>query len=108
MLNLIAAKAMSEVTDDLSEEMQRLARAGADVGLFAANTPHIVFDDLQRRSPIPLISIVEATREAADELGLRSLGLFVSDSQCKVVVDGHTHGLECDTLSGYKAMRYLA
>src|SRR5208282_6142060 len=76
MLNLFAAKAMSEVTDYLSEEMQRLARAGADVGLFAANTPHIVFDDLQRRSPIPLISIVEATREAAEELGLRSLGLF--------------------------------
>jgi aspartate racemase len=76
MLDLIAAKALSEVTAYLSGEMQRLARAGADVGLFAANTPHIVFGELQRRSPIPLISIVEATREAAEELGLRRLGLF--------------------------------
>ena len=76
MLDLIAAKALSEVTGYLSGEMQRLARAGADVGLFAANTPHIVFGELQRRSSIPLISIVEATREAADELGLRRLGLF--------------------------------
>ncbi len=76
MLDLIAANALSEVTAYLSEEMQRLARAGADVGLFAANTPHIVFDELQRRSPIPLISIVEATREVAEELGLRRLALF--------------------------------
>jgi len=76
MLDLIAANALSEVTAYLSEEMQRLARAGADVGLLAANTPHIVFDELQRRSPIPLISIVEATREVAEELGLRRLALF--------------------------------
>jgi aspartate racemase len=39
MLDLIAAKALSEVTAYLSGEMQRLARAGADVGSFAANTP---------------------------------------------------------------------
>jgi aspartate racemase len=76
MLDLIAANALPEVTAYLSGEMHRLARAGADVGLFAANTPHIVFDELQRRSSIPLISIVEATREAAEELGLCRLGLF--------------------------------
>src|SRR5580658_4140684 len=76
MLDLIAAKALPEVTAYLSGEMQRVAWAGADIGLFAANTPHIVFGELQRRSPIPLISIVEATREAAEELGLRRLGLF--------------------------------
>jgi aspartate racemase len=76
MLDLIAANELSEVTSYLSGEMERLARAGADIGLFAANTPHIVFGELQRRSPIPLISIVEATREAAVELGFLRLGLF--------------------------------
>ena len=76
MLDLIAANELSEVTAYLSGEMERLVRAGADVGLFASNTPHIVFGELQRRSSIPLISIVEATREAAEELGLRRLGLF--------------------------------
>ena len=76
MLDLIAANQLSEVTAYLSGEMERLIRAGADVGLLAANTPHIVFDELQRRSSIPLISIVEATRAAAEELGLRRLGLF--------------------------------
>ena len=76
MLDLIAANELSEVIEYLADEVQRLARAGADVGLLAANTPHIVFDEIQRRSSIPLISIVEATREAAEELGLRRLGLF--------------------------------
>jgi aspartate racemase len=76
VLDLIAANELSEVTGYLSGEMERLVRAGADVGLFASNTPHIVFGELQRRSSIPLISIVEATREAAEELGLRRLGLF--------------------------------
>jgi aspartate racemase len=76
MLDLIAASKLSEVTAYLSGEIERLARAGADVGLLGANSAHIVFDELQRRSSIPLISIVEATREAAEGLGLRRLGLF--------------------------------
>jgi aspartate racemase len=76
MLDLIAANKLSEVTAYLSGEIERLVRAGADVGLLAANSAHIVFDELQRRSSIPLISIVEATREAAEGLGLRRLGLF--------------------------------
>lgn len=76
VLDLIAANELSDLTAYLSGEMERLARAGAVVGLFASNTPHIVFGEVQRRSSIPLISIVEATREAAEELGLRRLGLF--------------------------------
>jgi len=65
-----------EFVDPLVSEVQKLKRAGADFGLLAANTPHIVFDEIQRRSPIPLISIVEATRDAAKKLGLNRLGLF--------------------------------
>ncbi len=76
MLDLIAVNALSAVTAYLSREMQRLARAGADGGLFAANTPHIIFDELKRQSPIPLISIVEVTCDAAKQLGLHRLGLF--------------------------------
>ena len=35
-----------------------------------------MFDDLRRRSPLPLLSIVEATRDAARSLGLRTVGLL--------------------------------
>ena len=49
-------------------EIERLARAGAGVALLAANSPHIVFDEVQRRSPLPLVSIVEATCDEAVRL----------------------------------------
>ena len=74
--DLVTANALADLTEYLVAEVQRLARAGADFGLIAANTPHIVFDDLHRQSPIPLVSIVEATCEAAKVLGLRRLGLL--------------------------------
>src|SRR6202158_2692543 len=60
----------------LLEEIMKLARAGADFGLIAANTPHIVFDDVAPKSPIPLISIVEATCAHAKARKLKRLALF--------------------------------
>lgn len=60
----------------LTAEVQKLANAGADVALFASNTPHLVYDDVAARSPIPLISIVEAAADRAAELGLTRVGLF--------------------------------
>src|SRR5947207_10850052 len=59
------------VLDFLAAAIERLARAGADFGLVAAVTPHLVFDELQQRSRIPLLSIVEATADAATKAGLR-------------------------------------
>jgi aspartate racemase len=60
----------------LLEEIAKLPRAGADFGLIAANTPHIVFDDIAPKSPIPLISIVEATCAYAKARKMRRLALF--------------------------------
>jgi aspartate racemase len=76
MLALIGANQMAEVTSYLSGEVNKLARAGAEFGLLAANTPHIVFDDIRRQSRIPLISIVEAACEAARFKGITRAGLF--------------------------------
>ena len=76
VVDLISANQLSELTNYLLEEIRRLARAGADVGLLAANTLHVVFDDLRRQSPIPLLSIVEAACEATQALGLKKVGLF--------------------------------
>lgn len=64
------------VTEFLVSEIERLGRAGADFVLIAANTPHLVFDELQRQVQIPLLSIVEATADAAAALRLRRLALF--------------------------------
>lgn len=46
------------------------------MGFLAANTPHVVFDDLRARSPIPLVSIVEATRDVVLSMRLQKVGLI--------------------------------
>ena len=76
MLDLIGANELAAGTKYLLAEVRKLADAGADFGVLAANSPHIVFHDLNRRSPIPLISIVETACDAAKAMGLKHLGLF--------------------------------
>jgi aspartate racemase len=72
----VMANELEALAAYLVAEIERLHRAGADFGLLASNTPHIVFDEISRQSPIPLISIVEATRDEAQAKGLRRVGLF--------------------------------
>jgi aspartate racemase len=76
MLDLIGAGELPGVTDYLAGEVRKLAAGGADFGLLASNTPHIVFNEIRQRSPIPLVSIVEAACDAAQALGLKKVGLF--------------------------------
>jgi aspartate racemase len=76
MLDYVAANDLGVLTDYLVGEVRKLARGGADVALFASNTPHIVFEGVQAQAPIPLISIVEATCAAVQTLGFARVGLF--------------------------------
>lgn len=76
MIELVTAGRFAEIVDYLSPEIDRLAQAGANFGALTANTPHIIFNDLRRRSRIPLISIVEATCEAAKTMGHKRVALF--------------------------------
>src|SRR5947207_9859963 len=62
---LVEAGDFPALVEYLLEELRKLERANVDFALLAANTPHLVFDDLRRESPLPLLSIVEATRAAA-------------------------------------------
>ena len=76
MLGALMKGELDRVTEMLVTELQRLERAGVGVALLAANSPHIVFAEIQRRSPLPLVSIVEATAAEAARLGLKRLALF--------------------------------
>jgi aspartate racemase len=73
---LLDAGQLGGLADYLAAGVESLVRAGADFGFIAANTPHLVFDEVQRRSAIPLLSIVRATSDYARVLGLKRLGLF--------------------------------
>ncbi len=75
-LDFMEANDLIGMADYLLEGIDKLARAGAEFAMISANTPHIVFDEVAPKSPIPLISIVEATRAAAKALNLKRLALF--------------------------------
>ena len=73
---MLDANDLPALADYIAASLERLARAGAQLGLIAANTPHIVFDEVQQRSAIPLISIVQAAADRARALGLRRIALL--------------------------------
>jgi aspartate racemase len=75
-LDFMEANNLAGMVEYLLGEIGKLARAGATFGLISANTPHIVFDEVASTSPIPLISIVEATCAAAKARKLKRLALF--------------------------------
>ena len=60
----------------LAGSINRLAGAGVDFIAMTANTPHIVYDELAARSPLPMLSIVETCAEEAEARGLRRLSLL--------------------------------
>ncbi len=76
MRGFIEAGELDRLAEYLLGELRRLADAGADFALLASNTPHIIFDELARRSPVPLLSIIGAALDAAVALGLRKVGLL--------------------------------
>ncbi|HEU4712254.1 MAG TPA: amino acid racemase [Pyrinomonadaceae bacterium] len=76
MVEWMTAGELSKVADGLAAAIEQLHKAGADLAALTANTPHIVFDELQQRSPLPLISIVEAACDEVRARGLKTVGLF--------------------------------
>jgi len=76
VLRCVRGERLQDLAAFLVLELQKLAAAGADFALLTANTPHIVFDEVERDSPLPLISIVEATAERAHQSGFRRVGLL--------------------------------
>jgi aspartate racemase len=75
-INFLNANDLAGMADFLLKEIEKLPRAGAEFGIIAANTPHIIFDEVAPKSPIPLISIVEATCAHAKAGKLKRLALF--------------------------------
>ena len=78
MLDLAAANAIPELTDYLVGAVNDVARAGADFALIACNTAHLAFEYVERVSPIPLISIVDAALAETARRNFARVALFGS------------------------------
>jgi len=60
-----------------------LHRAGAEIGVIAANTAHIVFDKIEEHSPIPFIGIVDETCKVAQLIGCKKVIVFGTEFTMK-------------------------
>jgi len=76
LMRFVATENWPELCEWLLEKIFSLHRAGAEFAAIASNTPHIVFEEIKSKSPIPLLSIVEETCNKAKEMRLRKIGLM--------------------------------
>ena len=58
------------------EGIRSLKCSGAEVLSLTANTPHIIFDDLQKEAGVQMVSIIDAVAEEAKRRGFRKLLLL--------------------------------
>jgi aspartate racemase len=75
-IDFLEGNNLAGMADFLLSEIEKLPRAGAEFGIIAANTPHIIFDDIAPKLPIPFISIVEASCDSAKSRNFKRLALF--------------------------------
>lgn len=76
ILSFLNAGDKAALVDYLLTAINNLANAGADFIALASNTPHIVFEQLQEKSPLRIISIIEATCKEAVTKGYKTIGLI--------------------------------
>ena len=65
-----------KVAEDLTRVIARLQVAGVDFAVIACNMVHFVFDQVQEKASIPLLSIIDATAEAIRDAGITTVGLL--------------------------------
>lgn len=70
-IGLLEENNYAEATNYLVESVTNLKKAGAHFAVLSANTPHLLFNDIQARVDLPLISIVETCAQKSSSLGLK-------------------------------------
>jgi aspartate racemase len=64
------------LADALNDLMGVLHRAGADLAIIPSNTMHVVFDEVAKRSPVPLLNIAAVAGDYCRGRGFRRIGIM--------------------------------
>ena len=73
MLGYCKSGKYDELADYLLHGIFNLEHSGADFIIIASNTPHVVFDLLEERAHVPLLSIIEPTFQAVRKKGYKRI-----------------------------------
>jgi len=74
--NLVERKDWDGFSTLFVRAIRNLHNAGADFAAIAANTAHIVIDEVRMQSPIPIVGIADEACKYARQLGLGKLIIF--------------------------------
>ena len=63
----------------MAEELRLLEKAGADIIVMPCNTAHYFYDELARRSRVPMLDIIHETLSSCASLGMKTIGLLATE-----------------------------
>lgn len=69
MFRLLDAQQYEKIAGYVGAAANNLLKAGCDFGLICGNTPHLLFDKIQARTDLSLLSIVETAVVAPSTIG---------------------------------------
>lgn len=76
VLKFCADKNYDGLAEYLLRGLTNLKNAGADFACLTGITPHIVFDKIAQKSPLPVVSMIETSVEEAKKCGYKKLVLL--------------------------------
>jgi aspartate racemase len=76
LVRLFAVDDWPGIAAILLEALNRLQRAGAEFAAILANTPHNAYELIRDESPLPIVTIMDATAEALLVDGRKQVGLL--------------------------------
>ncbi len=74
--NLVTGGQYDELADYLSEKVENLKKTGSEVISLTAGTMHIVFDEVEKKTGVELVSIPRAVRDEIQNRGYKKVGLI--------------------------------
>lgn len=78
------------VTGQLIDGVKKLETAGADLIIIACNTVHCFYNEMQSAVDVPIYNIIEETRSWVQQAAHKKVGLFASESTCKLNLYQHS------------------
>ena len=66
----------NSIAEDMIKAARALERAGAEFGIIATNTMHIVFDEVRAAVKIPFLHLIDATADAIKARNYSNVGLL--------------------------------
>ena len=76
VFHLCRQREFDQLADYVLAAVRSLAAGGAELVALTGNTPNIVMDRVRPLSPIPVVSAIDATCEAARQRGAQKVGLL--------------------------------